>query len=166
MPRPTASAATKTVRRDPRPSALDATQPILALANKDPKRVYKLVYKADQQHGIEYYEYQGYEIETGRDGGPQWAMGKTAPQQPMERLGHVLMSCSRKRHEEIMQEGAFGDGGLRMAKEQERLIFSKNGRAPGTDGEPERPQDEQGENIMDWDIEPVNRMVVEEQQNG
>lgn len=163
MPRPTPAGATKSARRDPRPSALDATQPILALANKDPKRVYKLVFKADQQHGIDYYEFQGFQIESGRKDGPKWAMGATHDGQPMERLGHVLMSCDKGRHEEIVQEGAFGDGGLRMAREQEDLIFSKRGRAPGIDGDPGRIEDDAGNQVMDWELPPATRQTVIEE---
>lgn len=152
-----AQAPKKTARRDPRPTALDATEPVLAIHNKDPKRFYLLVYKADQNQGVEYREFQGYTVVIGTKGGPRWAMGATPENQPLERLGHVLMSISAADHARLEEHGAFGGGGRAEARAMEDMIFSRRGAIDN-----DLPADLEGADgatVASFGLSPVERSV-------
>jgi len=127
-------------RLDPKPRSLDPNVTMFALdpESLDSTRHYVLVSKADERHGIEWYEYVGYEVETYRDGGPRFLLQKKGDKQragvTMERGGHVLMSVEGERFQEILQHGALGAGGLESTNVKMRRILGKDGRG-NPDGE-------------------------------
>jgi len=116
-------------RHDPRHRHADGLAgPGTKLMNQDEGRIYALVYKADQMQGMEYYEYLGYEVEKSRKGGPRLAVGRTSkPGQPIEFMGHVLMSIDKETYSDINKYGAFGSGGQLAADKLEAHIVDKDG---------------------------------------
>lgn len=124
-------------RHDPSPRSLDGLTPQLALdkESKDPKRRYKLCWKAGEGGlSIEYFEYVGWEVETYRDGGPRFLLqrkGDVKAGHPMERMGHVLMSIPLELFEQIEEHGALGIGGLAISRQRDDMIF--NGQAIDAD---------------------------------
>jgi len=134
-----AAAATKSrkktskapVRRDPRHARhIDGTSPWMQLINKRPDRVYKAIDKNDQMYGVAYYEMIGYVIEKVESGpnALRFAAGKTGrPGDDLENFGHVIMSVSQERADEIEQYGVTGDGGQNEANLVEQRIVNKRG---------------------------------------
>jgi hypothetical protein len=83
---------TKRIDPETRPvTAVSVTQTVIR--NRDPKRHYVLVYKADHDLGIPHYQALGYEMERVREGGVSLPMMSTTDGDVIEQRGHVLMSC-------------------------------------------------------------------------
>ena len=112
-----AEAQKKAVRIDPPQRSLDGGIPYFNVKGKDPEREYVWVYKAaGSDFNVEHYEYLGWEVESYRTGGPRPAImlaGKAEKLngQVIESRGNVLMSISKVRHQEIVENGD-GNGGL------------------------------------------------------
>ncbi len=129
--KPRKSTSKAPVRRDPRhPRHIDGTAPWMQLLNKDPGRVYKAINKNDQMYGVAYYEMIGYVIHKV-EAGPKalrFAAGKTGrPGDDLENFGHVIMSVTQERADEIEQFGVTGDGGQEEANLVEQRIVNKRG---------------------------------------
>ena len=127
MPRKKSSAA----RIDPKPRPIDGGIPFFNVKDKEPGRFYIWVYKAapGADFGVEHYSYLGYELERYRDGGPSPVislLGEDLNGKVIEMRGHVLMSCSKERHEEIEQVGIDGVSGQKVADERDDRMIDKN----------------------------------------
>jgi hypothetical protein len=120
-------------RKDPRARHIDGSATAwTAVQNRDPERTYVLVSIADDTHGPDYYESIGYEVEVygGRKGasGVHLKGGRSTKDvgSPIEMRGHLLMSCSKERKEEIDVYGPEGDSGQQYADEiEQRLSLNK-----------------------------------------
>jgi hypothetical protein len=124
-------AASKTpVRRDPpRRSAEERGK--FGILNKDPNRAYAWAYADDHDTGRAHYESMGYDVEVYRADGPRPAVGRTdrgAEGTEITSSGHVLMSVSRERAQEIYMYGPDGDSGQVDADRIERAMMSRLGR--------------------------------------
>lgn len=122
-------AGTRGRRKDPSPRNIDGSAPWSKLKNRDPRRHYTLVYSGDgADQGVEHYRSIGYVVEEASADGVALQAGTTvAMGQPITMRGHVLMSCSQERYEEIEQYGADGDTGQAYANEVEERIVSRTG---------------------------------------
>ena len=97
----------------------------MGLVNADPNRFYVGVNQADPNGGVGHYRAMGYVVEEYthesdvhfRSVSPE--LGK-----PVEKAGAVLMSIDKERHDEIIQHGEDGDGGLEYASAQEKRIIN------------------------------------------
>jgi hypothetical protein len=101
------------------------------LRNRNPKRVYRLVYT--NGHQVSYYRNAGYRVEKFEqdgvrllmDDGPLEEGGPHSEGQPIEFQGHVLMSIDQEKHEQLYQNGnSFFGGGQRRYDELERIVKS------------------------------------------
>lgn len=126
-----ASAAKKRIDPPKRPVTDVARRGSLKNLRSD--RHYVKVYKAAPDQGIDYYLDLGYEIEVIKDGGPSLTgVGKEnpfharRPGDPIEHMGHVLMSCPMERKEQIDRYGVDGDGGQEKADIVENRIVDKS----------------------------------------
>lgn len=90
-------ASAKAKRVDPAPRYLGAS-PIFTLENADPNRKYVWVWKATppEGQGREYYEIEGYRVETVQPGGVRPRGLKLAPGVEIEVRGQWLMSVERE----------------------------------------------------------------------
>lgn len=127
MPKKKSTAA----RIDPTPRPIDGGIPFFNLKNKDPDRSYIWVYKAapGADFGVEHYIYLGYELEMYRTGGPAPVISLAYDKEPegvIEMRGHVLMSCSKERADDIYQNGIDGVSGQRVADERDARMLDKS----------------------------------------
>jgi hypothetical protein len=118
-------AAKKTsTRKDPSPRPINAGSPYFELTNPEPERRYVWVYKAAQEHGVDYYEGLGYEVVQYREGGVKNRLGKALkPGAYVESRGHVLMQTTAERAKEIYEFGDDGQSGQAGADAIERRMF-------------------------------------------
>jgi len=125
MPIRTKKQATR--RRDPKPRHIDGSAPWTRLKNRDPDKHYVLVYAGDgAEHGVDYYHSIGYEVVEQEASGPSLTAGRTtAPGQPVSMRGHILMACTKARHDEILSYGPDGDSGQVEADDIERRIVDR-----------------------------------------
>ncbi len=118
----------KTVRRriDPTPSHHDPSEGRFALINRDPDRHYVWAYINDDETGKGKYLAMRYRVEVQEPGGVRPVIGDTVQDgEEITASGHVLMSCSLERRQEIEQHGAFGEGGLALADRQEERMYEQ-----------------------------------------
>lgn len=124
------AAPKKTVRHDPKDMPVMGVQPdVTELKNKDEDRVYRLITADDPTAGVGYYETIGYEVETWKTGSDAlgFKFGRTGREgEPMEFRGHLLMSCTKERAEQIEQFGPFGNQGQALADRIENVIVDKD----------------------------------------
>ncbi len=112
------------VRKDPAPRPINSGSPYFELTNPDPERRYVWVYKAAEEHGVEYYEGIGYEPVLYREGCVKARVGKSLKVgQQVESRGHILMQTTAERAKEIFEYGDDGQSGQRAADEIERRMF-------------------------------------------
>ncbi len=112
------------VRKDPSPRPINSGSPYFELTNPDPERRYVWVYKAAEEHGVEYYEGIGYEQVQYREGGVKSRIGKTLKVgQVVESRGHVLMQTTVERAKEIYEFGDDGQSGQNAADRIEKRMF-------------------------------------------
>ncbi len=115
---------TSTVRKDPSPRPVSGGSPYFELTNPDPERRYVWVYKAAQEHGVDYYEGIGYEPVTYRAGGVKPRLGKVKENGVIiESRGHILMQATAERAKEIYEFGDDGQSGQAAADAIERRMF-------------------------------------------
>ena len=129
MPRAKKSAA----RLDPAPRPIDGALPYFNVLNKDPSREYVWVYKAATDYGPEHYSYLGYELERYSDNGPRPAMASVDMETGLtlkpsgtviESRGNVLMSVSKARFNDILDNGSDGVSGQNAANRQEKAMLN------------------------------------------
>lgn len=114
-------------RKDPAPQPVIGFDPMkIVISNQDPDKTYILAYQA-QIHGsgATYYEALGYDVELRREGGPMIMGAKCKMGEPIEYLGHVLMSVSNERRAEIELHGVGGGGGQLRADQVEDMMIDK-----------------------------------------
>jgi len=120
-----ASVPAKTPRSDPRPRTHDGANKGVGLSNARPDRHYVGV----DQHGnaVSDYESRGYEVEIAEEAGVRWNRRTCKLGEPLEYMGHVLMSIDINEHKRIEREGDHGDGGQELADRIESAILDKSG---------------------------------------
>lgn len=120
-----ASVPAKTPRRDPRPRTHDGANKGVGLINARPDRHYVGV----DQHGgaVGDYQARGYEIEVAEEAGVRWSRRTCKLGEPLEYMGHVLMSIDIEEYQDIVQHGEHGEGGQKMADQIEAAILDKSG---------------------------------------
>lgn len=127
---------TKILRKDPAPRHVDGMKGRANLIGADPDKHYVYAYKAHSS-GQPYYESLGYEIECmpleGGDGVRPRRGCNSKPGEPIEESGHVLMSISREKHQEIFQHGNEDSGGQDWVDATEKKIVNREHGA-GFDG--------------------------------
>ncbi len=112
------------VRKDPSPRPINSGSPYFELTNPDPEARYVWVYKAAEEHGVEYYEGIGYEPVLYREGGVKGRLGKALkPGQMIESRGHILMQTTAERAKEIYEFGDDGQSGQNAADLIEKRMF-------------------------------------------
>lgn len=121
----------RNARRDPRQRHTDGLAPWQHLTGEDPDKKYVWVCEAFADTGPDLYAAQGYEVETYSVDGVAPKGGRTGkPGEIIKYRGHILMSVSKERAEEIDRYGADGNGGQERIDEIENLIH----RSGSTDG--------------------------------
>lgn len=118
-------------RKDPRNRHLDGSATAWTqVINRDPNRHYVLV-SVGADEGPDWYESIGYQVDVyGGEKGLKLKGGKVNKTvgEPIEVRGHLLMSCSMERKEEIDRYGADGDSGQEHADEIERRLSLNKSR--------------------------------------
>lgn len=127
---PAAARGKKPVRRvDPRPKHIDGTAPLMRLKNANPKKVYKAASVSDPVFGLQHYRAMGWDVEiyTGEPHGLQFAGGQTCkPGDPLESMGHVIVSLDAEKYAQVVQFGEDGASGQAEADEIENRIIDRN----------------------------------------
>lgn len=117
-------------RNDPKPRNMNGLMAWNRLVGNDPSRHYVWVSLNAPFFGTEYYEGLGYDIEYWREGCAKPAAdGRKDLKElikgggPIQRSGHVLMSCPKETREEIEQFGPDGDSGQDLADKIENALI-------------------------------------------
>ena len=124
-----AARSKKPVRRvDPRPRHVDGTAPLMRLKNQNPEKVYRAASVSDPVFGLQRYVAMGWAVEvyTGEPNCLQFAGGQTCKKgDPLESMGHVIVSMPAKRYADIVQYGEDGASGQAETDEIEERIIDR-----------------------------------------
>jgi len=98
------------------------------LDNEDDDKFYVWAFSGHSS-GVDKYEALGFDVErytvSGVRPGGKRRVEQSDVGKPIERNGHVLMSCSKARKAEIEQVGEDGSTGLQLAKKIDDAMSSK-----------------------------------------
>lgn len=98
------------------------------LARSDEGKHYCWVDPHDDVSGVPKYLSHGYEIENFKEGGVRPRIGVTCkPGEAITNSGLTLMSVSKERHDEIVEEGPFNEAGQIAGDEMHERMFKRDG---------------------------------------
>ncbi len=127
----------------------------MGLNNRDPDKHYVLVDSADTNQGIGHYESMGYQMEEySGEGGVRLRSVRPTKGQPVEKNGSMLMSCSKERHQEIIEYGEDGDSGLEANSIVEQRIIRRRSGSDDMRGIG-RALNHAGASLSEWQNEGV-----------
>lgn len=124
------------LRKDPEPQAVVGYDPMkVEVLDADPEREYVLALDAEiHGTGVGYYEALGYDVEVLREGGPRVRGSRAKMGEPIQYLGHALMSCSKEHFAALYTNGVGGYGGQRAADRHENAMLDRSQQQDGFRG--------------------------------
>lgn len=116
------------LRPDPEPAHLDGVAGAIALENADATKKY--VWVSRNRQTLNDYRRMGYRPEAVREGGVSMAGEDFSADQQGKEVefdGHVLMSVTQERAQQIEINGPYGKSGQKLVDAVEKQIVTKRG---------------------------------------